>query len=256
MTRDERRALSFVVLLLALAAGARVARREPPVTWPADVVDADSLEAAARERKEQAERRARPLRADERIDPNVAPEEELDRLPGVGPALARRIIAAREEGGPFRSLRDLTRVRGIGPSALQRLAPHLRLPAPPAGAGGAAGSEPAGPGGVGLVAELGPGVVPTVVATGAPTGSAGSAGSARSTGAGARAGGNAAPLDLNRATAAELEALPGIGPALAARIVAYRDSAGPFTAVDSLTRVRGIGPALLERLRPRLRVRP
>lgn len=49
--------------------------------------------------------------------------------------------------------------------------------------------------------------------------------------------------------ASELEALPGIGPALAARIVEYRDGHGPFASVDDLTDVPGIGPAKLEALR-------
>lgn len=60
------------------------------------------------------------------------------------------------------------------------------------------------------------------------------------------------PLDLNRATAAELERLPGVGPALAARIVARRDSAGPFRTLAQLDSVRGVGPALLSRLKPLL----
>jgi competence protein ComEA len=56
----------------------------------------------------------------------------------------------------------------------------------------------------------------------------------------------AAPLDVNRASEAELARLPGIGPALAARIVEAR----PFEDVDSLRRVRGLRPSTLERLRP------
>ncbi len=55
-------------------------------------------------------------------------------------------------------------------------------------------------------------------------------------------------LDLNRATARELEALPGIGPALARRILAYRESHGPFRRVEDLQKVSGIGPARLARL--------
>jgi competence protein ComEA len=58
------------------------------------------------------------------------------------------------------------------------------------------------------------------------------------------------PVDLDRASAAEIEALPGIGPALAARIVAHRDTAGAFGWMDALCEVRGVGPALSERLRP------
>jgi competence protein ComEA len=54
-----------------------------------------------------------------------------------------------------------------------------------------------------------------------------------------------APIDVNRASTDELERLPRIGPALAARIVAHR----PFASVDELTRVPGIGPRTLEGLR-------
>jgi competence protein ComEA len=58
------------------------------------------------------------------------------------------------------------------------------------------------------------------------------------------------PVNLNTATPEELEALPGIGPVLAARIVEYRTAHGPFTAVEELLDVPGIGEALLEKLRP------
>lgn len=59
-----------------------------------------------------------------------------------------------------------------------------------------------------------------------------------------------APLDLNRATAEELETLPGIGAAKAAAILAAREAQGGFTSIDELEAVRGIGPALLAKLRP------
>jgi competence protein ComEA len=62
------------------------------------------------------------------------------------------------------------------------------------------------------------------------------------------------PLDLNRATPAELERLPGVGPALALRIIARRDSSGPFRTLEQLDSVRGVGPALLARLKPLLRL--
>jgi competence protein ComEA len=60
--------------------------------------------------------------------------------------------------------------------------------------------------------------------------------------------GSAPPLDLNLATAADLEALPGIGPALAARVVAARQER-LFSSIEDLERVPGIGPATLQRLR-------
>ncbi len=56
-------------------------------------------------------------------------------------------------------------------------------------------------------------------------------------------------VDLNRAGAAELETLPRIGPALAARILADRSERGPFRSVDDLDRVQGIGPATIAALR-------
>ena len=60
-------------------------------------------------------------------------------------------------------------------------------------------------------------------------------------------------LDLNRAGPAELDALPGIGPVLAARILEQRRRNGPFRRIEDLLAVRGVGPRLLERLRPYLR---
>jgi competence protein ComEA len=58
-----------------------------------------------------------------------------------------------------------------------------------------------------------------------------------------------ANVDINLAGADELATLPGIGPALAARILAYRSEHGPFRTVDDLTAVKGIGPATVRDLR-------
>ena len=57
------------------------------------------------------------------------------------------------------------------------------------------------------------------------------------------------PIDLNTATAEQLDTLPGVGPATAAAIVSHRERNGPFATVDGLLDVRGIGPAKLEALR-------
>lgn len=69
-------------------------------------------------------------------------------------------------------------------------------------------------------------------------------------------GTDTARVDLNRADPAALEALPGIGPVLARRIVEHRERIGPFTSPDDLLAVPGIGPGLLSRLAPRVRCGP
>ncbi|MCK4691996.1 MAG: helix-hairpin-helix domain-containing protein, partial [Anaerolineales bacterium] len=58
---------------------------------------------------------------DLRVEPNVAEVEELVQLPGVGKALASRIIEAR----PYTNLEDMLRVQGLGKAAIDRLAPYL-----------------------------------------------------------------------------------------------------------------------------------
>ena len=92
----------LIVLAIPLAArfaAAPTAGGEPPAHWPALTVDA-----------------------------NAAPVAVLEALPGLGPALAGRIVAAR----PFRSLDDLDRrVKGIGPARVAGLRPFLQFPDPP-----------------------------------------------------------------------------------------------------------------------------
>ncbi|HSG47204.1 MAG TPA: helix-hairpin-helix domain-containing protein, partial [Longimicrobiales bacterium] len=145
-----------------------------------------------------------------------AGEEELDRLPGVGPGTARAVVQARDSL-PFVSLQDLLRVRGIGPATLERLAPHLEV-------GRVVGAVRAASRGR--------------ASRGSASGVAGSGGDG---------------VDVNRATAEELTALPGVGPVLAGRIVDYRLSNGRFRGPEDLLPVPGIGPALLEKMRSHLR---
>jgi competence protein ComEA len=88
----------------------------------------------------------------------------------------------------------------------------------------------------------------TVPPTGAGTGSAaGTDGTAAAAAPGT-------PLDLNTATAEQLDTLPGVGPATAGAIVDHRSTNGPFDSVDALLDVRGIGDAKLEALRDLVRV--
>ena len=62
-------------------------------------------------------------------------------------------------------------------------------------------------------------------------------------------------ININLASASELEQLPGVGPATAKAIVTYREKYGAFNTVEDLLKVRGIGPAKLSEILPRASVR-
>lgn len=187
----------------------------------------DSLDARTTAAVADSEIRRRPLSADERLDPNVATEPQLDRLPGVGAATARAIVDARESGIVFGRPEDLVRVRGIGPATVSRMSAHLVF-------GGTASRR-----------------APAVTGARSPPGNR-AVTVGRAGGSGGAEPGHPAPafVDINTAPVARLQELPGIGAALASRIVETRRHR-PFSGLDDLTRVRGIGPATVERLRGR-----
>lgn len=87
-------------------------------------------------------------------------------------------------------------------------------------------------------------------ARGAAPGAKPAAPSARGSAATAPLPSSSAPVDVDRADAAELDLLPGIGPALAQRIVEDRAANGAFGSLEGLQRVRGIGPAMAAKLAP------
>ncbi|MBP2647784.1 MAG: Helix-hairpin-helix DNA-binding class 1 [Gemmatimonadetes bacterium] len=163
---------------------------------------------AALARRDSLVRLARPLARGERIDADRASAQELQRLPGVGPGLARRIVEERNRSGPFGDTAALRRVPGIGPSKLRRMAPNLAF--------SAVSRAPMG---------VSPPVTPVVTAP--------------------------APVYsevINLGSIADLERISGIGRRRAARIVAFRDSAGPFRTPSDLARVLGISLALARAL--------
>lgn len=150
------------------------------------------------------------------IDLNQADHAQLLQLPGVGDNLARRIEAYRAAHHGFRDVEELQHVPGIGPKMLEKLRDFVYVETPMSDEEGETTQ---------VENEKKPLVVRKKKAT--PT----------------------ERIDVNRATAAELRRLPGIGPTLSQRILEVR-AKQPFRSVEDLRRVRGIGAKTLERLRP------
>jgi competence protein ComEA len=244
---NEQLALRAIALVMAAGVGvwygsqrsspqwlveeqAGVAERRQEVGRLADRVDQESG---------RARRRATRLAPGEKIDPNTADVDELQRLPRVGPSLAARIIAHREANGGFASLADLDAVPGIGPALLEGITPHVTLP--PAPAAPTTASAPA------RMGAAVPAPAPASVSRASPP----AAGSRAATSAPA-----AGPVDINTATAEELKRLPGVGPVIAERIVAWRRENGPFRTAADLQKVPGIGPSKARQMGPHVRFGP
>ena len=216
MSAAERRALILLLSLGLVGQGVRWWLTRPDQA-PGEI----QLLAALPPRSPAAHRDsilalARPLGPDERIDADRASAPELARLPRVGLALAKRIVADREARGPFGGPSGLDRVPGVGAGLLAAIGPHLAFSGP--------SSSPA-PRPITPIQSVAPAEPP-----------------------------GAEPVDLNSADASSLDALPGVGPARARALVEYRQVNGPFHAVQELSRVPGIGPAALARLQGRVRV--
>ncbi len=162
--------------------------------------------------------------ASHRVELNTATRSELMQLPGIGASRADKILAYRASNGGFQRVDDLRCVDGIGDITLQRLKPLIHVDAVDEQT-----EEP-----LRLTrkpAERTPSKTTT-----------------------AKKPIPDAPINLNQASAAELQRLPGIGPTLAQRIVDQRERQ-PFASVEDLRKVGGIGVKKLEQIRPFVVVR-
>lgn len=116
----------LVVSLLVLGARWHALGQRVPLTMPAAAVSGDT---SARQKPDHTADPP-PAKATEPVDINTASARELELLPGIGPVLARRIIDFRQAHGPFKSLRGLLKVSGIGEKKLAALKDRVVCPAP------------------------------------------------------------------------------------------------------------------------------
>ncbi|HEX6558726.1 MAG TPA: helix-hairpin-helix domain-containing protein [Longimicrobiales bacterium] len=159
MTKEETRAVTFVGILLLLAIVARFVARPKPIMITAGPVDIAALRAAGEALKEGPGRKSKPRKPavigrmpagraappsepswrHPRLGPvyireeaapsappgplnlNRANVEDVDRLPGVSPTVARRIVARRDSIGRFEKVEDLDPVKGVGPALIGKL---------------------------------------------------------------------------------------------------------------------------------------
>ncbi len=135
---DDRHAALLLAGLALAGAGVRYALAPASATAPGDVRLAATdtpPPSRLRETARTAARLARPLLPGERIDLDRADVTEITRLPRVGPALAQRIVAWREQHGPFGSLARFDSVPGVGPRLIESLRPYVlfsgQIPSPP-----------------------------------------------------------------------------------------------------------------------------
>jgi competence protein ComEA len=168
---------------------------------------------------------------------------------GVAPAASGPDGAAQAPGESGGGEVVVHVVGAVAAPGVQRLPQGSRV-VDAVGAAGGAGPD-ADLGRINLAAALIDGQQVYVLRLGepAPVPPAGPAAGAASGSDGTGAAAGTAPVDINTASAPQLEELPGVGPTTAAAIIAHREQNGPFASVDDLLDVRGIGEAKLDALR-------
>jgi competence protein ComEA len=170
------------------------------------------------------------------IDLNQATSEDLDAIPGLGPALAQRIIDYRKAHGPFKKIEELREISGVGPQNLEKLKPYL---------------------GLGTPEDSAPPDWKAPMTTGeSVSGYRDESQEGRLPGSKSDIGPKppGRVIDPNIASKADLETLPGIGPVLAQRIIDYRRAHGPYKTIADLRKVSGIGRKKLEKIKPYLTI--
>jgi competence protein ComEA len=168
-----------------------------------------------------------------RIDLNDADRATLLQVPGIGEAMAERILSYRQDHGPFQSVKQLLEIHGIGSATLERLRPWIEVK-----------GESFAP--ITRVSATKKQQAPLRVA-GSPESNLPSPG--KPAAAPSKVDGLTGPIPINTASLEELQKLPRVGLKRAQQIIEER-SKSPFQSIEDLRRVSGIGAKTLESLRP------
>jgi len=123
-TQGERRALLFLTAVALLGAvtrewrGRHVAVESAGLTRQIAAIDSVGSRTVGRKPRKPATRILQPAAL---VDLDTASAADIEKLPGLGPALAKRIVKDRDANGPFGCLAALDRVKGVGPALLARI---------------------------------------------------------------------------------------------------------------------------------------
>jgi competence ComEA-like helix-hairpin-helix protein len=251
MTRNETRGLLVLIVLIIGGVGfhALIDERERGAVWVEHTpqisakTGAGALPGISNYPKpggmETPLAGAENLGTERRLDLNKATALELEScLPGVGLVKAQAIVELRRQRGGFRDVRELLEVSGIGEKTFERLAPLVFVAT---AATSETATAQAGDG------ESGAGVAPPATPEPSPVATPVSSTPLPRAGLDTR-------ININTATAAELETLYRIGPITAAKIIEHRRTHGPFRRVEDFMNVPGIGEKILEQNRDKIRV--
>jgi competence protein ComEA len=183
-----------------------------------------------------------------KVDVNSANVETLQTLPGIGPTLADRIVAGR----PYKNADDLSKVKGLSKSKIEAIQDQItfgtttrkstaksskKTTTPETSSTDTSGSTKSKSSKSSTASESSGSKTP------APTGSSSGKLPAGQT------------VNINTATAEQLDALPGIGPTKAQAIIDYRNEHGRFSSIEDIQNVKGIKEGEFSKIKDYIRVR-
>jgi competence protein ComEA len=113
--------ITSFVLVAVIFLAAFLAKDTPRTSAPARAFAVEGVSAATAQGR---------ILLGQKININTATAEELEQLPGIGPALAKKIVEYREVHGPFASIEDIVNIDGIGEKMLKRIAPDATISQP------------------------------------------------------------------------------------------------------------------------------